>query len=318
MKFLPYFNLNNFMRCTFKISIIGCGNVGATAAYGLLLDGVATDMTLIDKDRERAEGIMLDLEHSLPFTSFTKLSAIDDYSACEGSNLVIITAGKRQIPGETRLDLISANKKIFQDMIPKIARSAPDAIFLVVTNPVDVLTYETLKISGFSSSQVFGSGTILDTARFQFHISQKLHIHPRSIDAYILGEHGDSSFPVWSSANVMGKSLFEFEGFTREVADICYEETKQAAYRIIHDVGFTCYSIATAIKEIARNIFEDTRQVFMLSTVLENYYGHSDVALSVPCVLGQRGIIKTLTIPLDGEEQKKLSESVKILKTFSG
>lgn len=305
------------MRCTFKISIVGCGNVGATTSYALLLDGIATDLTLIDKDRERAEGIMLDLEHSLPFTSFTKLSATDDYSACEGSNLVIITAGKRQSPGETRLDLIAANRKIFRDMIPKIARSAPDAIILVITNPVDVLTYEALKISGLPSSRIFGSGTILDTARFQFHISQKLHIHPRSIDAYILGEHGDSSFPVWSSANVMGKSLFEFEGFTREVAETCYEETKQAAYRIIHDVGFTCYSIATAVREIARNIFEDTRQVFMLSTLLDNYYGHSDVALSVPCVLGQRGIIRALHVPLDQEEQKKLSESVKILRSFS-
>lgn len=304
------------LKCTFKISVIGCGNVGATAAYALLLNGLATDLALIDIDRGRAEGIALDLEHSLPFTSFTKLQATDDFSACSGSDIVVITAGKRQAQGETRLDLIKANRKIFQAMIPKIVKAAPNAILLVVTNPVDVLAYEALKISKFPPHRVFGSGTILDTARFQFHISEKLNIHPRSIDAYILGEHGDSSFPVWSSANVTGKRLFDFEGFTKKDAKECYEATRTAAYRIIHDVGYTCYSIATAITEIARNIFEDTHCVFMLSTLLENYYGHSNVCLSIPCVLGRRGIVKTIKIPLDKTEQKALAKSVKILKSF--
>lgn len=304
------------LRCAFKITIIGCGNVGATAAYSLLLNGLPTDLNLIDLDRGKAEGIMLDLEHSLPFISFAKLQASDDFSICAGSNLIIITAGKRQAPGETRLDLINANRKIFQEIIPKIAQAAPNAILLIVTNPVDVLTYEALKISKFPPCRVFGSGTILDTARFQFHISEKLKIHPRSIDAYILGEHGDSSFPVWSSANVMGKRLFDFDGFTQRVADECYETTRTAAYRVIHDVGYTCYSIATAISEIARNIFEDTHQVFMLSTLLENYYGHSDVCISIPCILGRRGIIDTIAIPLDKKEQDALAKSVKILKSL--
>lgn len=304
------------MECSFKVTIIGAGNVGATAAYALLLDGTPTDLTLIDIQKEKAEGILLDLEHSLPFTSGMKLFASDDFPACEGSNLIVITAGKKQAPGETRLDLTNANKKIFRDMIPKIAKAAPNAILLIVTNPVDVLTYEALRLSGFKWQRVFGSGTVLDTARFQFHLSEKLKIHPRSIDAYIMGEHGDSSFPVWSSANVMGKPLREFDGFSKKDAEQCYEATKTAAYRIIHDVGYTCYSIATAICEIARNIFEDTHQVFMLSALLQNYYGHSDVALSLPCVLGRNGIVKTITIPLDTYEQKKLSESVDILKSY--
>ncbi|MBI2464432.1 L-lactate dehydrogenase [Candidatus Peregrinibacteria bacterium] len=306
---------NTPLHCTFKVSIIGCGNVGATAAYALLLDGTPTDLTLIDVNKEKAQGILLDLEHCLPFTSYTKLEATDDLHACEGSQLIIITAGKKQAPGETRLDLIKANRNIFQDIIPKIAAAAPNAILLIVSNPVDILTHEALTISEFPSQRVFGSGTILDTARLQFHISEKIHIHPRSIDAYVLGEHGDSSFPVFSSATVVGKHLFDFPEFTKEVAEKCYENTKNAAYRIIHDVGFTCYSIATAIREITRSIFEDTHQVFMLSTLLQNYYGHSDVSLSVPCVLGRKGILNVLEIPLDPTEQEKLKHSVTVLKS---
>ncbi len=314
---MEYHHLSSMpLHCTFKVAIIGCGNVGATTAYALLLDGTITDLTLIDINKERAGGILLDLEHSLPFTSYTKLSATNDLKACEGANLIVITAGKKQVEGETRLDLISANRKILQEMIPKIVQAAPQAILLIVSNPVDILTYEALKLSKFPPHRVFGSGTILDSARFQFHISEKIHIHPRSIDAYILGEHGDSSFPVLSSASVVGKKLSEFPDFTQEVAEACYQDTKNAAYRIIHDVGFTCYSIATAIREITRNIFEDTHQVFMLSTLLQNYYGHSDVCLSLPCVLGRRGIEEVLKIPLDEMEQEKLQKSVDILKNL--
>lgn len=301
---------------TFKISVIGCGNVGATAAYALLLRGVATHLNLIDVQKEKAEGIILDLEHSLPFTSYAKLTASDDFGACEGSNLIVITAGKKQEQGQTRLDLVNANKKIFQTIIPQIVHAEPNAIILVVTNPVDVMVYETLKISGLNPSKVFGSGTILDSARLQFHIGEKLGIHPKSIDAYILGEHGDSSFPVWSFANVLGKPIQEFENFSDEMAKKCYEDAKNAAYRIIHDVGYTCYSIATAIAEIAENIKEDTHQVFPLSVLLKDYYDHSDVCLSVPCVLGKNGIERILKVPLNQEEQKNLAKSVEILRSF--
>lgn len=300
----------------FNVSIIGCGSVGATAAYALLLKGIATRLTVIDLQKEKAEGLLLDLEHSLSFTPFTKLEASGDFAAAKESDLIVITAGKRQAEGETRLDLANANKKIFRDFIPKLVAASPNAIFLIVTNPVDVLTYETIKISGLPWQKVFGSGTMLDSARFQFHISQKLNIHPRSIDAYILGEHGDSSFPVWSFANVLGKPLSAFSGFTKEIAQKCYEDTKNAAYRIIHDLGYTCYSIATAITEIAKNIKEDTHQVFPLSTLLQNYYGLSDVCLSVPCVLGKSGIEQILEIPLNEEERQNLKKSAEILKQF--
>jgi L-lactate dehydrogenase len=303
-------------KYSFKVSIVGCGNVGATAAYALLLKGVPTELVLMDVQREMAEGLALDMEHSLAFTSYVKLKASNNPTACKDSDLIFITAGKRQAPGETRLDLVKANRKIFKEMIPMLVKAAPNAIFCVVSNPVDVMTYETLKISGLPWNKVFGSGTMLDSARFQFHISEKIGVHPRSIDAYILGEHGDSSFPIWSSANVLSKPLKEFPGFTKTVAKECYESTKNAAYRIIHDVGFTCYSIATAMAEIAKNIKEDTKQVFPLSILLQKYYGHSNVCLSVPCVLGRNGIEKVLEIPLNKDETKKLAKSVKILKSF--
>lgn len=290
--------------------------MGATAAYALLLAGTPTDLALIDINKDRAHGIMLDLEHSLSFTSFAKLTATDDLSACSSSNLVIVTAGKKQAKGETRLDLANANKKIYKDIIPRLAKAAPNAILLIVSNPVDVLTYEAIKLSGLPANQVFGSGTILDTARFQFHLSEKLKINPRSVDAYILGEHGDTSFPVLSSANVTGKRILDFKGFSRASALECYEKTRDAAYRIINDVGYTCYSISTAIAEIAKAIFEDSNQVYMLSTLLQDYYGYSDVCLSIPCVLGRKGIVKTLTVPLDKDEKTKLAKSVEVLKSF--
>lgn len=302
---------------SFKISIIGCGSVGATTAYSLLLNGIATHMTLIDVRKEQAEGLDLDLEHSIPFTPYCRIKHSADVRDCKDSDLIVITAGKRQSPGQTRLDLIKDNKKIFADIIPKIAKAAPNSILLIVSNPVDILTYEALKLSKFPWQRVFGSGTLLDTARFQFHLSEKLKIHPRSIDAYILGEHGDTSFPVWNSANIVGKSLFNFKNFNKRIAEKCYQNTKNAAYRIIHDLGYTCYSIATAITEIAKNIKEDSHQVFPLSVLLQNYYGHSKVCLSVPSVLCRKGINKIIEIPLDKEEKAKLKKSVDTLKPLT-
>ncbi len=301
---------------SFKISVIGCGSVGATTAYSLLLGGVPTHLTLIDVRKEQAEGLDLDLEHSIPFTSYCRIKNSDNVKDCKGSDLVVITAGKRQSQGQTRLDLIKDNKKIFADIIPKIAKAAPKAILLIVSNPVDVLTYEAIKLSKFPWQRVFGSGTILDSARFQFHLSEKLNIHPRSIDAYILGEHGDTSFPVWSTASILGKPLFKFKDFNKKVGDQCYSDTKNAAYRIIHDLGYTCYSIATAVTEIAKNIKEDSHQVFPLSVLLQNYYGHSKVCLSIPSVICRKGINEVIEIPLDKSEQKNLAKSVSTLKSY--
>lgn len=300
----------------FKISVVGCGSVGATTAYSLLLQGISTEMVLIDVNKEKAEGLLLDLEHALSFSAYTKISASSDFRAVKNSHLIVITAGARQAPGETRLDLVKKNTDIFKKIIPQIAKAAPNAILLIVTNPVDVMTFQALKLSKFPSNQVFGSGTILDTVRFQFHISCHVKIHPKSIDAYILGEHGDSSFPVWSSANILGKPLETFKGFDKKLREKCYQDTKNAAYRIIHDLGYTCYSIATAITEIARNIRDDSHMVFPLSVLLKKYHGESDLCLSVPSVLGRKGIEEIITIPLDKTEMKQFHNSAKIIKSY--
>lgn len=307
----------NKFRCQFKVSVVGCGNVGAAAAYAMLIDGTPTELVLYNRTIEQAEGLMLDFEHALSlYDDYTRIVATDDYADCVDSNLIVVTAGARQAEGETRLDLVEKNKKIFADMIPKLAKVAPNAVLLIVSNPVDILTYEAFQLSGFPKNRVFGSGTMLDTARLQFHIGERMCISPKSVEAYVLGEHGDTSFPVFSSANVAGKPLCDFEGFCEKDAQACYEDTRQAAYRIIHDLGYTCYSIGMVICEIMKNIFQNSRVVVPLSTILDDYYGHSDVALSVPCVLGADGIEEVVKVPLSKKEQGQFEKSVKTLKEF--
>lgn len=303
-------------KTQFKVSIVGCGNVGATAAYAMLIDGTPTEIVMIDRSPEKVRGLLLDFEHSMAFLKYTKITATDDYNACADSQLIFVTAGARQKEGETRLDLVDKNKKIFGEIIPKLVKAAPNAILVIVSNPVDILTHEAIKLSGFPEGRVFGTGTMLDTARFQFHLSEKLCLSPKSLDAYVLGEHGDTSFPVWSTANVAGKLLTDFEGFTRLEADRCYEDTKKAAYRIINDLGFTCYSIAIVMREIMVHIFQHSRIVLPLSVPLDDYYGHSGVCLSVPCVLDSTGVSDVIKIPLNGIEQEKLKLSVYTLKEF--
>ena len=303
-------------KARFKVSVIGCGSVGSAAAYAMLIDGTPTDLVLIDRHKEKANGLALDFEHSLPFWDYTQIEASDDYSVCKNSNLIVVTAGARQQEGETRLDLVKKNKEIFAQIIPALAKVVPESILLIVSNPVDVLTLEALKLSGFPENRVFGTGTMLDTSRFRFHISERLCLSSKSVDAYILGEHGDSSFPVYSTANVAGKPLTDIEGFTEEVMKECYKDTKEAAYRIINDLGYTCYSIGMVIKQIMNHIHDHSRVVVPLSVKLNNYYGHSGVALSVPCVLDSDGVSEVLKVPLNDLEQEQLAKSVKVLTEF--
>lgn len=300
----------------FKVSIVGCGNVGATGAYAMLLDGRPTHLTLIDLCKERVEGLMLDMEHTLAFVDYTELKASNNIEDCKDSNVIFITAGVPQKPGQPRLELIETNRKIFKTLIPAIVKAAPQAILVIVTNPVDVLTYEAIKLAKLPKGRVFGTGTMLDTARFQFHIGEKLNISPQSVEAYILGEHGDSSFPVYSSAQVGGKRLLDFPGLGKRGMEVCYKTTRDAAYNIIHDIGYTCYSIGVVMRQIMKHIFEDSRIVVPLSQKIDGYYGVKDVCLSVPCVLGANGIERTIDIPLDGAEQKKLKQCAELLKGY--
>jgi L-lactate dehydrogenase len=298
----------------FKVSVVGCGNVGAAAAYAMLLDGSPSELALFDRDAKKVEGLLLDFEHSLSFFDTARIMGSSDIEVCRDSELVVITAGARQKEGESRLDLLNRNRAIFAELIPQLAHVAPKAIFLVVSNPVDILVKDALALSGFPRNRVFGTGTFLDTARFRFHLSEALCLSPKSVDAFILGEHGESSFPVLSSANIAGKALLSFEGMGEAEALAAYESTREAAAKIIQDMGYTCYSIGVIVKEVMQAIVQHSKQVLPLSTVLEGEYGLHDVALSVPCIVDSSGISGVLEVPLNEKEQKQLQNSADVLK----
>ncbi len=303
-------------KCTYKISIIGAGKVGMTAAYALLLDGSTTDIVLVSRDLEKVKGAVLDLEHSLPFLQNTNLVGTDSYDQIAGSQLVVVTAGVAQQVGESRLDLVEKNAAIIREIIPKIIQAAPNAVILIVANPVDILTQIAVNIAGVRDGQIFGTGTMLDTARFRYHISEFLNISPRSIHTYILGEHGDSAFPVLSSASVGGQPLSSFPDYSKEKALQAFQKTKDAAAIIIKAEGATYYAIATVILKVSHCVFKDTKTVLPASAPLHDFYGHSGVSLSIPCIIGAGGIEKKLSIVLDNEEQQALARSVETLKQY--
>lgn len=302
------------MQCSFKVSIIGVGNVGATAAYAMCLDGTLTDLVLVAHHKDKAEAEKLDIEHALPFLSSVNIVATDDYAQVAGSDLVVVTAGAAQKPGETRLDLLKTNLAIFNDIVPKIYQASPESLVLIVTNPVDILTYHSSKLAAFKPGQIFGSGTILDTARFRFHLSESLQVSPRSIHSYVLGEHGDHSFPVVSSATIGGQKLSEFPGYSADQMKDAFVKTQQAAYQIIQAKGATYYAIATAITKIMSTIYSDSHSILPLSVPLTGQFGQSEMALSLPCVVGRQGIHQSINVPLSAEEQAQFVEAATVLK----
>ncbi len=299
-----------------KVAIVGAGFVGATAAYALMIEGVANEIALIDVNRQKAEGEALDLKHGLQFVHTAKVSFGSDYSLCKGSDVVIVCAGAHQAKGETRLDLIGKNAAIFKDIIPKIAKNAPGSILLIVTNPVDVLTYLAIKYSGFPKERVIGSGTLLDTARLRYWLSQHFKVSPQHIHAFVLGEHGDTEFPVWSAANISGKPLSEFEGCNAKALQAMFKRTKESAYEIISKKGATYYAIGLAIVQIVRAILSDRNDIFPVSTLVNNYYGASNACLSLPCVINRKGVSRQIKLRLNMQERKALQKSWQTLSRY--
>jgi L-lactate dehydrogenase len=299
-----------------KVAVLGCGKVGMTAAYAMLLKGVCRELVLWGRSKEELIGEELDLEHGLAFLNETTVKSTDRYEDIAGADVVVITAGAAQKPGQTRLDLVHTNKQIIEAMIPQVVRHAPEAVILIVSNPVDILTYHAYKISGLPKGRIFGSGTTLDTARFRFHLSEFLHVNPRSIHAYILGEHGDSSFPALSSATVGGQPISAFPGFTEERALKAFVQARDAAKKIISSKGATYYAIGVVIAQIVKTVLSDARTVLPVSVPLHGYYEHSGVALSVPCIVGKKGVASTLKLELSTSEQQALAHSVAVLKQF--
>ena len=304
------------MKNANKVSIIGCGKVGMTAAYSLLHKGDVDELVLVGRQKEALIGEELDLEHGLSFLSTATITATDDYADIAESDIIIYTAGAAQKPGETRLDLTNKNVAILEEIIPKVVRHAPDAVILIVANPVDILTYKAYLKAGLPKGKIFGSGTTLDTARFRFHLSEFLNVHPRSVHAYVLGEHGDHSFPTLSSANIGGQNLKDFPNFTEERALKAYQRARNAAYKIIESKGATYYAIGADISSIVSTVLKNKRSVLAVSIPLHNYYGLNGVALSVPCVVGRNGVEQVLKANLSNHELKLLNRAAEALKQF--
>ena len=301
-----------------KVAVIGCGFVGSASAFALMQSGLFSEMVLIDADMDRAEGEAMDISHGMPFSRPMKIYA-GDYDDIVDAAIIIITAGANQKPDETRLDLVHKNVGIFKMIIPKIKERNCKGILLIVSNPVDILTYAALKIGDFPESKVIGSGTVLDTSRLKYQIGEYLGVDSRSVHAFIIGEHGDSEIAAWSSANVSGVPLDKFcemRGHYNhaEATERIAEEVKQSAYGIIQRKGATYYGIAMSVKRICEAIVRDEKSILPISTMMHGEYGISDVVLSMPCIVGKDGYETKVPIDLDQDEVTSLHESANTLR----
>ena len=301
-----------------KVVMIGCGFVGAASAFSLMESGLFREMVLIDSDRARAEGEALDISHGVPFARPMKIYA-GDYDDIENASLIIITAGASQKEGETRLDLVKKNISIFKSIIPEIKKRVFNGLMLIVSNPVDILTYVATKLSGFPANRVIGSGTVLDTARLKYAIGEHLNIDSRSVHAFIIGEHGDSEMVAWNSANVSGIKLDDFCEMRghynhKEATEKIANDVKNSAYEIISKKKATYYGIAMSVKRICEAIVRDEKSILPISSMMNGEYGINDVALSMPSILGKHGFEEHVPIDLSNEEIIKLKYSAKTLK----
>jgi L-lactate dehydrogenase len=301
-----------------RVAIVGTGNVGATFAYALVTNGLAAEIVLIDSNKARAEGEAMDLNHAVPMHRPCRVWA-GDFSDCSGADLVVVTAGSAQKPGETRLDLTQRNTEIFKQIIPQIARYNTQGMLVIASNPVDVLTYAAIQLSGMPSHHVIGSGTILDTARVRYLLSQHFGVDPRSVHAYIIGEHGDSEVPVWSLANIAGMRLTDFcaanqMGCDEEILNSILEQTRHAAYEIIQRKGSTYYAIASGLLRLVEAILRDQSTVLTVSSLIDQQYGISDVCLSLPSIVDRGGIEKVINLNLSSDELFGLQHSAAILQ----
>ena len=303
-----------------KVAVIGCGFVGSTIAYTLMQKGTFSEMVLLDAAQGKAEGEAMDISHGLPFAHAMDIYA-GTYEDIADAAVVIITAGANQKPGETRLDLVQKNSRIMRSIISEVKRVNCEGILLIVSNPVDILTEVALRESGFPKERVIGSGTVLDTARLKYLVSEKLNVDSRNVHAFIAGEHGDSELAVWSCANIYGISIDEFakirgfRDFTKEKDEI-YHAVRDSAYEIIERKGATYYGIGMAAAKIAEAIVRDSHTVVPVSVSLNGEYGLSDLCLSIPAVIGSRGAEQVLEISLNAEEEERLRRSADELKEF--
>lgn len=300
-----------------KIIVVGNGAVGSSYTFALVTQNIAQEIGIIDIDTDKAEGDAIDLSHALAFTSPKKIYAAT-YADCHDADIVVITAGAAQKPGETRLDLVNKNLRIFKSIVEEVVASGFDGIFLVASNPVDILTYATFKFSGFPEHKVIGSGTSLDSARFRQTIAELIGVDARNVHGYILGEHGDTEFPVWSHANIAGLQIYEWvkehpEIDEEELVNIFFK-VRDAAYTIIEKKGATFYGIAVSLARITKAILNDENAVLPLSVYLNGQYGLHDIFIGAPAIINKQGIQSIIEIPLSDAEKEKYQQSASQLK----
>lgn len=303
---------------TTKISIIGAGFVGSATAFALVNHALATDIVIVDINQRKAEGEAMDIVQGQVFVSPVNVVS-GTYADTAGSDIVIITAGLAQKPGETRIDLVNRNIEIYKQMIPEIVSYNPDSILLVVSNPVDILSYVTYKLSGFPASRVFGSGTVLDTARFQSILAQEFQVDARNIHANIIGEHGDSEIATWSLATIADLTIEQYcndlgVDFPDAKRDAISESVRNAAYEIIDRKGYTNYAVALAITRIVKAILRDEKSILTVSSLQDGAYDLDDVYISVPAIVGRTGVKRVVEVPYSTSEREALKDSADILK----
>ena len=302
---------------TRKAAMIGCGFVGSASAFALMQSGLFSELVLIDANHDKAEGEAMDIAHGLPFAGQMKIYA-GDYDDIVDAAVIIVTAGAAQKPGETRLDLVNKNVNILKSIIPEIAKRNYKGILLIVANPVDILTYTAVKLSGLPENRVIGSGTVLDTARLKYALGEHLEVDSRSVHSFIIGEHGDSEIVAWSSTNVSGipvndfcelRGHFNHEEAMHRIAD----DVKNSAYDIIEKKGATYYGIAMSVKRICECIMRDEKSILPISSMMHGEYGISDICLSMPTVVGREGVETRVPIQLNEQEESALSASAEQL-----
>jgi L-lactate dehydrogenase len=301
-----------------RVGLVGTGMVGASFAYALMQSGVADELILIDADSGRAEGEAMDLNHGLPFVRPMRIAA-GGFGDLTGCDVVVVTAGANQRPGQTRLDLLRHNAEVIRSVVPKIVEANPDGVILVASNPVDILTQIAADLAGRPDGHVLGSGTILDTARFRFLLAEHYGVDPRSVHAYIVGEHGDTELAVWSLANIAGVRLGDFvgpggRGYDRAALDAILENTRTAAYEIIRRKRATYYAIGLALLTVIEAILRDQRTVLTVSTPLKGRLGIDGIAASLPSIVGRGGVEEVLNIPMTPDEVERFRHSEATLK----
>lgn len=305
---------------TSKVAIVGAGAVGSTMAYATLMRGSARTVALYDINKAKVEAEALDLGHGIQFMPMAEVVGSDDIAVCADADVVVVTAGAKQKPGQTRLDLAEATISLIRKVLPPLVEAAPNAVYVMVTNPVDIVTYAALKLSGLSPAQMFGSGTVLDSSRLRYLIAQHTGVAVQNVHAYIAGEHGDTELPLWSSASIGSVPLLEWNGvggrgpLTSEVRDGIAREVVESAYRIIEGKGATNYAVGLAGSRIIEAVLKDEKRILPVSSLLQDYHGVSDVCLSVPAIVGAGGVGERLEVPMSVDELAGLRRSAEALR----